>query len=139
MISSEIWSVQKDKFQFKQGNEKHIQIGTFTRKHLWWRPFKYNCRCEGLHLYEKVTTSLMLSCETCEVLQTIIFKKDWTVGRLLLICSDILDVSLVLSAINWLVVWGFQKQLFASDSVVSLKIFKDNQSILLIRSMQQRK
>ena len=138
MICSEIWSVQKEKFRLKWNNEQYIQISIFTGKRLWWRPFTYSCGFGGLQPYEKVTPSEKNSCETCEILQNIIFKENCWVTAF----SNILDVSLVLSTINQLIIWEFQKQLFTSDS----ESFAFNQNttnvesnILLMRSTEQRK
>ena len=122
---------------------KYIQISMFTGKHLWWRPFKYSFKYEGLQLYENVTLSEMLSYKICQVLQNIIFSRStaqkmkfsmkdffskcnqirrklriWSYlqkkslienfilwpGWLPLISSNILDVSLVLLAINQMIV-----------------------------------
>ena len=69
---------------------------------MWWCPFKYRGKYESLQIYEKVTPSQMLSNETCEVLHNKLLKK--TAGRLLLISSNILNASLVLSAVNQLIV-----------------------------------
>ena len=55
---------------------KYIQISMFTGKHLWWRPFKYSFKYEGLQLYENVTLSEMLSYKICQVLQNIIFSRS---------------------------------------------------------------
>ena len=81
---------------------KYIEISTFTRKCLRWRPFTYSRWYEGLHLYEKMSSPQMISTETFEVLKKKILKK--TAGGLLLISRDILNVLLVLSAKNQLIV-----------------------------------
>ena len=55
------------------------------------------CRHEGLVFNLKGTQPQILSCRICEVLHS--FRTLLTTGQLLLICSNIFDVSLSLSAI----------------------------------------
>ena len=66
-IFSSFWNLicsKKRSFVWNESMSKNIQISIFTGKCLWWRPFKYSCRYEGLQLFKKVTPSKMLSCET---------------------------------------------------------------------------
>ena len=115
---------------------KYTEISIFTGKHLWWRPFKYCSRYEGLQLLKKVSPSQMLSCETYEVLQSIIFKENcWQFGRIACYIS------------NKSTCLGLRKKYFHKQLIVfALKIFEDNQNItkvesniLLTRPAQQRK
>ena len=121
---------------------KYIQISIFTGKRFSWRLFKFSCWYEGLQLHEKVISTQMLFCETCEILQNKIFKENcWSTA------SDfyILDVSLVLFAINQLsrtLEMAVHKRL----TLFALEIFEDNQNmskiesnIFQMRSTQQRK
>ena len=54
-------------FDWNETMSKYIQISILIRKHLWWRPFKYSSWYEGLQLYEKMTSSKIISCEIYEV------------------------------------------------------------------------
>ena len=107
---------------------KYIQISILTRKRLWWCAFKYSRCCEGLQPYDKITLSQMLSCKTCEVLKK-------TVGRLLLISKNILDLLLVLSAKKSINCLGPpETAVHKRLTVFALKIFKDNQNIAKAKS-----
>ena len=112
-------------FRLKWNNEQYIQISMFIGKQLWWRPFKYNCRYEGLQLYKKVTPSLgdcFWFLPTFWTFVCFISNKSTN-------CLGFSETA----AHKWL-------------TVFSLKIFEDNQiitnvksNILLIIYTQQRK
>ena len=55
---------------------KYTQISILTRKRRDGVLFKYSRWYEGLQLYEKITSSQMLPCETCVVLKKISFKEN---------------------------------------------------------------
>ena len=120
---------------------KKIYSSIFTRKHLWWCPFKYSCWYEGCQLYGKVTSSQMLSSETWEVSQNILFKENcWSTdsehfGHIAFYQNKSTNcLGLPETAVRKL------------PTVFAVEIFKDNQkkakiesNILLMRSTQQRK
>ena len=61
---------------------KNFLTNIFTENHWWWCPLKYSCRIEGLEhgclqFYLKRTQSQILSCKTCEVLQSFSFTQHY--------------------------------------------------------------
>ena len=68
----------------------------FTGKYQWWCPLQYSCSHEGLKFYEKETPSPMFS-EKFHII--LILQK--TVGRILLISSNILDISLAFALLPY--------------------------------------
>ena len=61
---------------------KNVLTNIFTENHRWWCPLKYSCRIEGLEhgclqFYLKRTQSQILSCKTCEVLQSFSFTQHY--------------------------------------------------------------
>ena len=109
------------------------------------RPFKYSRWYQGLQLYEKMILPQMLSSETFEVLNKIIFKENcwWTAfdfqGHFERIACFISKKSTNRLGLP-------ETALHKLLTVFASKIFKDNQNtakvesnILLIRSKQQRK
>ena len=66
--------------EMKQWN--NLLKNIFTENHRWWCPLKYSCRIEGLEhgclqFYLKRTQSQILSCKTCEVLQSFSFTQHY--------------------------------------------------------------
>ena len=62
--------------------KKCFGMNIFTENHWWWCPLKYSCRIEGLEhgclqFYLKRTQSQILSCKTCEVLQSFSFTQHY--------------------------------------------------------------
>ena len=61
---------------------KNVLTKIFTENHPWWCPLKYSCRSEGLEhgclqFYLKEGQSQILSCKTCEVLQSFSFTQHY--------------------------------------------------------------
>ena len=66
----------------KWSNEKNVLTSIFRENHRWWCPLKYSCRIEGLEhgclqFYLKGDQSQILSCKTCEVLQSFSFTQHY--------------------------------------------------------------
>ena len=121
----------------------YIQISIFTKKRLWWRPFKYSRWYEDLQHYEKTTSSQILSCY--EVLKKLGFRENcWSNA------SDFQEhfgrIACFTSKKSTNCLERPETAVHKRLTVFALEIFKDNQNIakvesntLLVRSMQQRK
>ena len=71
----------------------------FTGKYQWWCPLQYSCNHEGLKYYEKETPSPMFSEKFMKFHRILILQK--TVERMLLIFSNILDISLAFALLPY--------------------------------------
>ena len=95
---SETKRLKSKSFHWNETIKKYIQVSIFIGKRQWWRLFSYSCKYKGLQLHEKVTHNRCFCLNFAKFYRTLFLNK--TTRWLLLISSNILHVSLIVSEIN---------------------------------------
>ena len=138
--------------------KKYIDIDIFTENNRWSCPWKYSCRFKGLQhgclqFYLKGTQLQILSCKTWTFAELQFYTRLLTTGQMLLISSNIFDVSLSISAIYQFYINSVTASFLETPDLVrckwstlsALKMFKENKkqqvesNILGLKSTQRTK